>query len=73
MEKREASYTIGGHVNWYRYEEQYGDSLKTKSRAIIWPSNSTPGHISGENQNSKGFMHPDHCSTIYNSQDTEAT
>ena len=35
---------------------------------------STPGHISGGNSNSKRCMHPNvHCSTIYNSQDMEAT
>ena len=28
MEQREASYTIGGNVNWYSYYgEQYGGSL----------------------------------------------
>ena len=36
--------------------------------------NPIPGHISGENHNSKRYMHPNvHCSTIYNSQDMEAT
>ena len=34
----------------------------------------TISHISGENNNSKRYMHPNiHCSTIYNSQDMEAT
>ena len=29
MEKREASYTVGGNVNWYsHYGGQYGPSLK---------------------------------------------
>ena len=37
-------------------------------------SNPTPGHISGENSNSKRYMHPSvHSNTIYNSQDMEAT
>ena len=45
-----------------------------KNRATIWSSNPTPVHISGENHNSKRYMHPNvHCSTIYNSQDMEAT
>ena len=36
--------------------------------------NPIPGHLSGENQNSKGYINPNvHCSTIYNSQDMEAT
>ena len=42
---------------------------KTKNRVTIWPSNPTPGHISGQNHNLKGFMHPNfHRSTTYNSQ-----
>ena len=33
VEKREPSYTVGAGVNWCNcYEEQYGDSLKTKNR-----------------------------------------
>ena len=29
LERREASYTVGGNVNWYsHYGEQYGGSLK---------------------------------------------
>ena len=33
-----------------------------------------PGHISRENHNSKRYMHPSvYCSTVYNSQDTDAT
>ena len=31
---------------------------KTKNRVAIWSSNPTPGHISGENCNSKRYMHP---------------
>ena len=37
MEKREHSYTVGRHINWYSYSgKQYGDSLKTKNRATIY-------------------------------------
>ena len=49
---------------------------KTKNRDAILSSNPTPGHVSGkdENSNSKRYMHPYvHSSTIYNSQDMEAT
>ena len=36
--------------------------------------NSTPGYISRENFNFKGYMDPNiHCSTVYSSQDKEAT
>ena len=54
----EAPYTVGGNVNWYSHNgELYGDSLKTKSRATIWPCNPTPGHISG-GKHLKGHTHP---------------
>ena len=72
----EPSCPVGGNVNWYsHYGEQYGGSLKTpKNRTTIWPSNPTTGHIPWENHNSKRDMyHNVHCSTIYNSQDIEAT
>ena len=72
MERREISYTVGGNVNWYSpYGEQYRGS---KHRAIIRPCNSTPGHTSREKHILKGYMHLNvHCSTVYNSQDMEAT
>ena len=45
-----------------------------KSNATIWSNNPISGHISGQNHNSKGYRLPSvHCSTIYNSQDMEAT
>ena len=49
-----------GNVNWYSpCAEKYGCSLKnkTKNRAIIWSSKSTPGHIFRGNDNSKRCMH----------------
>ena len=47
---------------------------KTENRITIWPNNPTPGHELRENHNSKRYMHPNvHYSTIYNSQDMEAT
>ena len=76
MEKREPSYTTGGDVSWYsHYGEQCGDSLKeTKHRTTTRPSNSTAGHMCGENHHLKRYMHLSvHCSAIYNSQNTEAT
>ena len=39
-------------------------------------SNSTPGHLSEENQNTNSKRYTDpfsHCDNIYNSQDMEAT
>ena len=47
---------------------------KTKNGTTIWPSNPTTGSIPWENRNSKRVMyHNVHCSSIYNSQDMEAT
>ena len=47
---------------------------KTKNRATISSSKSTPGYTSGEKHSSKGYMHSNvHCSNSYNSQDMEAT
>ena len=47
--------------------------LKTKNGATIWHSNSTSGHISRGNHDSKEYMHPNvHRSAVYNSQDMEA-
>ena len=45
---------------------------KTENRVAVWFSNSTPGHISGQNYNSKRYMHLHvRHSTIHNSQDME--
>ena len=76
VEKREPSYTVCQNVIWYSHcGEHYGSSFKkTETRATIWSINSTLGHISRENCNLKRYMHPSvHCTTIYNSQDMEAT
>ena len=55
-------------------ENSMGFTYKTKNRPTIRPNNPTTGHIPGENHNFKRNMHPDVCcSTIYNSQDMEAT
>ena len=69
VERRERSCTVGGNVNWYNhYGRWYGDSLKTRNKTTIWPSNPTPRHIPRGNQDWKRHMYPIvHCSTIYNS------
>ena len=49
---------------------------KIKNRTTIQYSNSTPGYLYKENENtsSKRYMHPYvHSSIIYNSQDIKAT
>ena len=52
VEKKEYSCTVGENVNWCSYYgEQYDYSIKT--RDTIWSCSPTPGHMSGENFNSK--------------------
>ena len=47
---------------------------KTGNRSAIWPSNPTPGHTHQGNQIWKRHVYPNvHHSTVYNSQDMEAT
>ena len=49
-------------------------SLKTGNRTSIWPSNPTPGHTQRGKQIWKRHVHPSvHRSTVYHSQDMEAT
>ena len=71
VEKREASYTVGGVpilIGTATMENSMEVPLKPKYRVTIWSSNPTPRSISGENSNSKRYMHPSvHSSTIYNS------
>ena len=45
MEKREPSCIADGNVNWYNhYGRWYGDSLKTRNKNTVWPSNPTSRH-----------------------------
>ena len=61
-------------IGLYTMENSMELPQKTKNRATIWPCNHTPGHLSREKHDPKGYMHPNvHCSTVYNSQDIEAT
>ena len=51
MEKREPSCSVGGNVNGYsHYGRWYGDSLKSRNKTTIWPSNPIPTHIPWGNQ-----------------------
>ena len=48
--------------------------LKYWNRTALWPSNPTAGHTHRGNQNWKRHIYPNvHHSTVYNSQDMEAT
>ena len=58
-------------ISWQNSVES---PLKTWDRTAIWPSNPTAGHTHWGNQNWKGHVYPNvHHSTVYNSQDMEAT
>ena len=47
---------------------------KTGNRTAIWPRNPTAGHTHWGNQKGKRHVYPSvHRSTVYNSQDMEAT
>ena len=56
VEKREASYIVGGNVNWYsHYGEQYRDYSENWYKVAIWHSSPTPGHISRQKYNLKKY------------------
>ena len=70
MEKRKPSYTIGGNVNWYNH---YGQ-LKLKLELPYDPAIPFLSICPNKTINLKRYTHFNvHCSTIYNSQDMEAT
>ena len=77
VEKREPSHTVGRNeckLVQPLWRTVWRFLKKSKNRTTISPSNPTPGHIPTENHNSKRYMQPNvHRSTIYNSQDMEAT
>ena len=75
--KNDTCTLFGRNVNWCsHYEKHIEVPQKAKTRTIIPFSNFTPKCISGkkENTNLERYTHPSvHISTIYNSQDMEAT
>ena len=67
--ERESSCVVGGGtVDIATVEYSMETPLKTTNKTNIWPSNPTAGHIPWENHNLRKY-----CSSIYNSQDIEAT
>ena len=73
MEKREPSYTAGGNANWYS-GEQCGDSLKKLETELSYGPAIPLMGIHTEETRIERHMYPNvHCSTVYNSQDMEAT
>ena len=58
VKSKKLVYTSGWNKNWYsHYGDQYGSSLKKLQKAIIWSSNTIPGHISREKHNLKQYIH----------------
>ena len=76
MEKRESCCTVGGNVNGYsQYGRRYGDSLKKlEIKPPYDPEIPLLGMYPEKTMIQKIHVYPNvHCSTIYNSQDMEAT
>ena len=65
---------VGMHTSTATKENNVEISYKTGNRTAIWPSHPISGHTQWGNQIWKRHMHPNvHHSTVYNSQDLEAT
>ena len=65
---------VGMQTSTATMENSVDIPLKTWNRTAILPSNLTPGHTHWGNQIWKRHMHPNvHRSTVYHSQDMEAT
>ena len=72
--KGDPPYTVRMQVGAATMENSRKVPQKITNITTILFSNTTPGHIFRQKYNSKRHMHPYvHSSTIYNSQDTEAT
>ena len=67
-------YKAAVFLSTFIIEETAKFQLEVSGRTTVRPSNPTTGHIPCENHNSKRAMYHDvHCSSIYNSQDMEAS
>ena len=76
VERKELSCTVGGKVNCYsHYGEQYGGSLKKKKKKNLPcdPAVMLLGKYPEKNMIQNYMCSPIHCSSIYNSQDMDAT
>ena len=74
VEKRESLTLLGMQTGAVTVENSVEIPLTTGTRTAIQPSNPTAVYTCGGNQDWKRHMYPDvHCSTVYNSQDMEAT
>ena len=65
---------VGMQTSTATMENSVEIPLKTGNRTALWSSNPTAGHTHWGNQNGKRHVYPNvHHSTVYNSQDMEAT
>ena len=65
---------VGMQTSTATMENSVEIPYKTANRTAIRPSNPTAGHTHQGNQNRKRHVYPNvHRSTVYNSQDMEAT
>ena len=65
---------VGMQTSTATMENSVEIPLKIGNRTALWPSNCTAGHTHGGNQNWKKHIYPSvDRSTVYNSQDMEAT
>ena len=76
VEKRESSYTVGGNANQYsHYGEQCGDTLKNWKQNCLMTKQSHCWAYTPRKPELKETRVPQYSynSTVYNSQDMEAT
>ena len=65
---------VGMYIDKTTMENSIELPQKPKCRTTVCSSNPTPRHVSGQNYNSKRYMHLYvHNTTTHNSQDMEAT
>ena len=65
---------ISFRINWFDLLAVQGTLKSLQHYSVLWPSNPTAGHTHQGNQNWKRHVYPNvHHSTVYNSQDVEAT
>ena len=70
----EGTLLVGVQTRTTPMENSVEIPLKTGNRTAIWPSNPTAGHTHRGHQIWKRHVHPNvHRSTVYHSQDMEAT
>ena len=73
MEKRKPLYTVGGNINWCSHMEKAEFPQKAINKFPYDPAIPLLDTYPGKTIIKKLHVSYVHCSTIYNSQDMEAT